>query len=116
MVSKSYADLFFKTPREMVGMTDHDLFPVAMTRGFQSDDEEVLSSCGLKDIYEVVTTPRDGSRRWRTIKTAVCDEDGTGLLTVGIAEDITQEYTRRETAKSAIKELSAFINRNKPHV
>ena len=116
MVSKSYADLFFKIPKEMVGMTDSDLFPVAMTRGFQSDDEEVLNSCGLKEICEVVTTPRDGSRRWRTIKTAVCDEEGNGLLTVGIAEDITEECEKREVAKRAISELEAFIVRNQLHV
>lgn len=112
MVSKSYADLFYKTYTDIVGMTDYDLFPVAMATGFQKDDDEVLHSCGLKEICEVVTTPRDGSRHWRTIKTAICDDDGNGIITVGIAEDITTEVDRRESAKKAVEELQRFIDRH----
>jgi PAS domain S-box-containing protein len=112
MVSKSFADLFYKTPMDMVDMTDNDLFPVAMARGFQSTDDAVLESCGITETYDVVTTPRDGSRRWRILRTSVCDKNGVGLLTVGIAEDVTDEYIRREAAKKAMKELQLFIDRN----
>jgi PAS domain S-box-containing protein len=116
MVSRSYADLFYKTPREMVDLTDYDLFPDDMARSFIEDDKEVISSCGLKEVCEIVTTPRDGARRWRITKTAICDDGGNGILTVGIAEDVTKEYERREIALNAINQLSAFIKRNKKNV
>lgn len=112
MVSKSYADLFFKTHQQMINLTDHDLYPKGMADAFKADDNEVLSSCGLKEVCEIVSTPLHGNRMWRTIKNAICDEDGAGIITVGIAEDVTQEYERRESAKKAIKDLKEFIERN----
>ena len=112
MVSKSYADLFFMAPKEMVGLTDYDLFPDDMADDFKADDLEVLHTCGIKEICEIVATPRDGARHWRTIKNAICDESGAGVVCVGIAEDVSEEYERRESAKRAIKELETFVKRH----
>ena len=112
MVSKSYAELFSMTPREMVGLTDYDLFTTEMADEYRSNDLEVLHTCGLKEICEIVATPRDGARHWRTIKNAICDESGEGVICVGIAEDVTEEFERRLSAKRAIKELEAFVKRN----
>lgn len=116
MASQSYANLFGKTPRDMMNLTDYDLYDKKMAESFIKDDEEVLTSCGLKEISEVVATPLCGSRRWRTIKNAICDEAGKGIVSVGIAEDITEEYERRESAKKAISELEAFVRRTESHV
>lgn len=113
MVSKSYAELFNMTPREMIGLTDYDLFPDDMADAFRSDDLEVLHTCGIKEICEIVATPRDGARHWRTIKNAICDESGEGVICVGIAEDVTEEYEHRKSAKKAIKELEAFVKRQR---
>lgn len=112
MVSKSYAELFSMTPREMIGLTDYDLFPDDMADLFRADDIEVLRTCGIKEICEIVATPRDGARHWRTLKNAICDDAGEGVICVGIAEDVTEEYERRESAKRAIKELETFVKRH----
>lgn len=111
MVSKSYADLFGKTPKQMMGLTDYNLFEKEMADQYTADDNEVLFSCGLKEISEIVPVPGIGPRRWRTIKNAICDEAGKGVISVGIAEDVTEEYERRESAKKAIEELEAFVKR-----
>ena len=112
MVSKSYADLFHMTPRDMIGLTDYDLFTEERAKAYQADDIEVLTTCGLKEISEIVSTPKNGQRYWRTMKNAICNEAGEGIVTVGIAEDVTDEYARRESAKQAIKELERFVKRN----
>lgn len=111
MVSKSYADLFGKTPKQMMGLTDYNLFEKEMADQYTANDNEVLFSCGLKEISEIVPVPGIGTRRWRTIKNAICDEAGKGVISVGIAEDVTEEYERRESAKKAIEELEAFVKR-----
>jgi PAS domain S-box-containing protein len=112
VVSKSYADLFDCSPLNMVGKTDYDLYPHDMAEQFRADDLEVLTSCGYVEKEETVQTPRLGTRHWRTIKSAICDESGAGVLTVGIAEDVTEEHLRRQTAIQAMKQLEAFIQRN----
>ena len=111
MVSQSYANLFNMTPRQMMDLTDYDLFDKEMAEAFIKDDNEVLSSCGLKEVSEIVNTPLMGPRRWRTIKNAICDEAGKGVISVGIAEDVTEEYERRKAAREAINELEAFVKR-----
>ena len=111
MVSKSYAGLFSKTPKQMMGLTDYDLFEKEMADQYTEDDNEVLFSCGLKEISEIVPVPGVGPRRWRTMKNAICDNAGKGVISVGIAEDVTEEYERRESAKKAIEELEAFVKR-----
>lgn len=111
MVSKSYAELFNMVPKEVIGLTDYDLFPSDMADAFRKDDLEVLSSCGIKEICEIVATPRDGARHWRTFKNAICDEEGKGVICVGIAEDVTEEFEHRQSAKKAIRELEAFVKR-----
>ena len=115
MVSKSYSSLFNMSPKEMMNLTDYDLFDEDMADSYTDDDKEVLTSCGLKEISEVVTTPLMGARIWRTMKNAICDEEGNGVISVGIAEDITDEHTRRESAKKAIVELEAFVRRTQPN-
>ena len=111
MVSKSYADLFSKTPKQMMGLTDYDLFEKEMADQYTADDNGVLFSCGLKEISEIVPVPGVGPRRWRTMKNAICDDAGKGVISVGIAEDVTEEHERRESAKKAIEELEAFVKR-----
>ena len=116
MVSKSYSNLFGMNPKEMMNLTDYDLFEPTMADSYAEDDREVLTSCGLKEIFEVVTTPLMGARRWRTMKNAICDEAGRGIVSVGIAEDITEEHSKRESAKKAIVELEAFVRRAESNV
>ena len=112
VVSKSYADLFHKTPQDIVGWTDYDLFDKDSADSYIEDDQIVLSTCGAKEISEIVTTPKHGERHWRTMKNAICNEAGEGIVTVGIAEDVTADVERRKVAENAIKDLEAFVKRN----
>lgn len=112
VVSKSYAKLFNKEPLDIVGLNDFDLFPEPMAQKFMNDDKEVLVTCGVKEICEIVDTPIVGPRHWRTIKNAICDDNNSGILTVGIAEDVEDQFILQRNAKKAIKELESFVKRN----
>ena len=111
VINKSYASYFGKEPKDLVGLTDYDLWPADYAAKFRADDVEVLSSCGEHAFEEVVYHPQMGSKRIHTTKTAICDESGNGQYVVGIARDITDEYTQREVARKAVLELEQFLRR-----
>lgn len=112
VVSKSFAELFHKQPMDIVGLTDYQLFSGDMADAYTDDDNEVLSTCGVTEIHEIVDTPLMGSRQWRTTKSSICDDNGKPMMVVGIAEDVTAEFNRRLSAQKAIVELEKFIQRN----
>lgn len=109
VINKSYADFFKKDVMEIIGKTDCDIWPDDFAAKFRADDKEVLNTCGTMTVEEVVYHPKHGSRRLRTTKTAICNDDLVGELVVGMAEDITDEYNKRDVAQRAIADLKAFI-------
>lgn len=112
VINRSYASFFNKDVMEIVGKTDCDVWPSDFAAKFRADDMEVLNTCGSMIVEEVVYHPKYGSRRLRTTKTAICNDDLVGELVVGMAEDITEEYNQRDVAQRAIADLKAFIGRN----
>lgn len=113
MANIAFADVLGMRWQDIIGKTDYDLFPVEQADKFRRDDNQVMESCGAIQIEEVVKDIRYGDRIWRTVKNSICNTDNTGLLVVGISEDITDHVRRRESAKKAIKELEEFVERNK---
>lgn len=111
VINKAYAGFFNKEPKDLIGFTDYDLWPEDYAAKYRADDAEVLSTCGTHEYEEVVYHPKFGSKRIHTTKTAVCDESGVGQYVVGIARDITDEYTQREVARKAVLELEQFLRR-----
>ena len=112
-VNQAYADMFGLKPMDIVGKTDWDFFPVAHCEKYRQDDLAVLTTCGPLEVEEEVFDPRyQENRIWRTIKSAVCDENGRGVILVGIGEDITDEIRRRESIKAAIEDLEALVQRS----
>jgi two-component system sensor histidine kinase/response regulator len=89
------ADLFGKTPEEMIGLTDFDLLPEEEARILRRQDETILRT-GQKyeddDIELLKTSEKIFS--FRTIKTALRSESGEIFGICGIAADVT---LRRKT-------------------
>ena len=113
MANKAFADVIGVTWQDIIGKTDYEFFPREQADKFRRDDSIVLETCGVMKLEEVVHDVRYGNRIWRTVKNSICGTDNTGLLVVGISEDITDHVRRRESAKKAIKELEEFVERNK---
>ena len=111
MANQAFADVLGLRWQDIIGKTDYDLFPKDQADKFREDDITVLATCGVLEIEEIVSDVRYGDRMWRTVKNSICSQNGKGLLVVGISEDITEHVRRRESAKQAIKELEAFLER-----
>jgi PAS domain S-box-containing protein len=116
VANKSYAEFFKLGVMDIIGKTDCDIWPYDFAAKFRADDTEVLTTCGTMTMEEVVYHPKYGSRRIITTKTAICNDDLVGELVVGMAEDITDEYARKEAAKRALSDLKSFLGRSQDAV
>lgn len=78
-------------PGELVGKTDHDIWPRDLAESYRADDAEVMRTRIRKRVEEQLVGP-DGQERWiETIKTPIIDENGDVIGTTGIARDITEQ-------------------------
>jgi sigma-B regulation protein RsbU (phosphoserine phosphatase) len=96
---------------QLVGRTDFDFWPQELAQRFRADDEEVMKSCEPKRIEE--TRARETSKpTWiETIKSPICDADGTVIGITGISRNITkyvEEIAETTAAKERI-ETELFI-------
>lgn len=89
-------DCGFASPKEMIGKTDLDLWPVHLAEAYRADDQEVMKSGQRKFFEEHVV--ENGEERWfETFKAPRFDQNGTVIGTTGIAQDITE---RKEVAQA----------------
>jgi len=94
------------TPRgELIGRSDHDLFPKAEADAFVTKDREVLSHGGVHEIIEEPIHTPSGERWLNTWKIPIRDEQGEPLYLLGISLDVTSARAHRLALESAESEL-----------
>jgi PAS domain S-box-containing protein len=100
-------EALLQTRREdVIGKTDHDLFPADQADFFVKCDREVLASGeALVVTAETLSTP-SGDRTLRTKKVVISGEDGPQYL-LAIAEDITEQETAALALEQALGQAQA---------
>ncbi|HEX9011287.1 MAG TPA: transporter substrate-binding domain-containing protein [Holophagaceae bacterium] len=89
---------------EVLGRSDHDLFPMRQAAFFRAKDEEVVRSGRILDIPEERVLSRSlGEIILHTRKVPLFDATGTPILLLGISEDITDQRTMEEALRQAQK-------------
>ncbi|HZN34498.1 MAG TPA: response regulator [Pirellulaceae bacterium] len=98
LANKSYLAAHNKTPAEVLGKTDAEIFPPEIARKFSADDEEVLRTGQLHHAVEEHQV-EGGQRRWiERLKGPLRDADGN---IVGI-QVLFWDVTDREHAEKAL--------------
>jgi PAS domain S-box-containing protein len=98
-----------KSPEEVVGLTDLDLWPKDLALHYRADDDEVMRS-GLHKRVEEPLEDSTGHRRWiETVKTRIVDDQGKVIGTTGIAHDITERKKAEEAMRSTKDELEKRV-------
>lgn len=89
--NKASEQIFGIGADQIVGKTDHDLFPHTQADEFRAKDLQVLES-GVAEIIpeELVESPTLGPRLVRTIKVPIMDEGGRPSHLLGISTDLTE--------------------------
>lgn len=82
---------------ELIGRTDHDLFPKEEADYFTTRDREVLAGKKLVDVLEEpIHTQAHGLRYLHTKTIPILDEAGEPIYLLGISRDVTEQRNARE--------------------
>jgi two-component system, sensor histidine kinase and response regulator len=111
-LNRAGEDLLGCQHEQLIGRSDHDLFPPELAGAFIAKDQEVLRSRTLVDIAEERILTPHGERILHTRKIPILDEKGEPAHLVGISEDITERKRQEAELKSA-KEAAEAANRAK---
>jgi PAS domain S-box-containing protein len=88
LVNRQYEELFGIRRDEIVGLTDHDLFPPEMADAFRANDIKAMAH-GAPIQMEEVAPHADGLHTYITVKYPIADATGHQTAICGISTDIT---------------------------
>src|SRR5688572_25111848 len=89
LVNQAAAKFVGRTPPEVVGKHDFELYPEETARRFIDDDKKVLAE-GRAMSFEGVATSASGTQAYLVTKGVYRDRDGKILGIYGISHDITE--------------------------
>ena len=90
LVNHRFEDLFHRTSSEVVGKTDHEIFPEEMAARFRENDLRVLAT-GEPLTVEEYAPHDDGVHTYLSNKFPIRGADETVTSICGIATDITEK-------------------------
>jgi PAS domain S-box-containing protein len=97
-------------PKELIGKSDYDFYPVELAERYQADDRKVMDSDQALINYEEPSINRDGSQRWiLTTKVPLHDNQGVVVGVVGIARDITEKKHIEQELESYRNHLETIV-------
>ncbi len=95
------------SPKELVGLTDSDVWPAELAARYRADDENVIASGKPRLVEEPIVGP-DGTAQFETFKTPVFDAHGELVGTVGFARDVTARHEAERTLREREDNLRLF--------
>ncbi len=107
LINREYERLFSVRREEIVGLTDHDLFPPAVADEFRANDLQAARSGGPVQMEEAVPDTEGDLRTYLTVKFPLLDDAGEAYAVCGISTDITD----RKRAEQAVADLNADLER-----
>jgi PAS domain S-box-containing protein len=104
VVNQEYERLFHLRREEIVGLTDHDLFPAEIADEFRANDLRAASGGGPVHVEEIAPGA-DGPHTYITVKFPLLDSAGKPYAVCGISTDITA----RKRAEEQVRRLNAEL-------
>lgn len=111
--NQAFLDRVGKRREDVLGKTDHDVFPKEYADKYRADDEDVAATRTQKRLEET-TVDAKGNVIWaETIKTPVYGSDNALIGVAGVARDITeQKETRKALGKQEL--INQIVSNNLP--
>jgi len=104
LVNHEFERQFAVRREDIVGRTDHDLFPAELADGFRASD--LLAIAEGRPVRMEETAPgEDGPRTYLTVRFPLIDPDQQPYAVCGISTDITE----RKNAEEQVRRLNAEL-------
>jgi two-component system sensor histidine kinase/response regulator len=98
-----------RTPEEIVGLTDFDLFPYEEAKLYRDGDLESIET-GRHEMAPRWRTFADGHREMVvSIKTPIYRSDGSLLGVVGVGRDITAQYQAQQALRDSERQFETIL-------
>jgi PAS domain S-box-containing protein len=104
LVNSRFEELFDLSGNEIIGKTDHELFPEELADQFQRNDQSVLQRAKASQMEEQIRQG-DSEHSYFSVKFPVFDEKGAVSGVCGISTDVTA----LKKAQDQLRRLSAGI-------
>jgi two-component system, sensor histidine kinase and response regulator len=104
VINRQYEELFHISRKQIVGKTDHEIFPKEAADAFRANDLKVLEA-GHPIEFEEAVPHDDGIHTYISIKFPLYDSEGTAYAACGISTDITARRQAQEALKLYAQEL-----------
>lgn len=106
--NKAFQDYYGMTNEQLQGMIDSPITKPDYTLQYIKDDQYVFSTGETLNIPEEPVTRHDGVVRYfNTIKSAIRNEEGDIIMTIGISRDVTDRKEAEEQLRLHNKALES---------
>ena len=99
LTNRRFEQIFNLTTDQIIGRTDHDIFPKDFADAFRANDVAVLERNTTVEYEEYAPHP-DGAHTYISIKFPLCDHTGKPYATCGISTDITERKRIEDELRS----------------
>jgi PAS domain S-box-containing protein len=103
-INRRFEQLFHLTTEQIIGHTNHEIFPREIADAFRANDLQVLARNSTME-YEEQAPHDDGLHTYLSIKFPLCDHTGTPYATCGISTDITERKRIEHTLRTHEEQL-----------
>ena len=108
-VNRAFADEVGRTPTEIVGTTDFDLFPRELAQKYREDDKRVMQSCRPTTLVE--RHDIEGEERYVEVtKAPVVDDTGSVVGLIGLFNDITERKEAEDKLRKQTEILQSILD------
>jgi PAS domain S-box-containing protein len=108
LVNRQHEQLFNARREDIIGRTDHDLFPKETADRFRANDLKALDRGVPIQMEEVIEHP-DGPHTYITVKYPITDMEGHPYAVCGISTDITDLMRAEHQVSTLIAELESRV-------